>query len=200
MRRQRLAIEARGVDVERAGRAHRAHQRHHARLPCGVKHRLVRLGLDLAEAVHAAHVVHAVHDGAPGVFGNPVPIIESRVTSSASCCLAPALGAVRAHRQHEEARLGGRIPHADFGVLRQRDAEIGQHAARVLHGARAIGRGLVPDRRQAEHFPRVTGAQRAHDHVVTLRRVLDRDQMIAGARDMAERGDRLAWRPRAAPA
>src|ERR1700694_1481382 len=50
-----------------------------------MKHRLVRLGLNLAEAVHAAHVVHAVHDGAPGVFGNPVPIIESRVTSSASC-------------------------------------------------------------------------------------------------------------------
>src|SRR3954462_4426250 len=50
-----------------------------------MKHRLVRLGLDLAEPVHAAHVVHAVHDGAPGVFGNPVPIMESRVTSSASC-------------------------------------------------------------------------------------------------------------------
>src|ERR1700737_821078 len=58
--------------------------RPHAGLPFGVKHRLVRLGLDLAETIHAAHVVHAVHDGAPGFFGNPVPIIESRVTSSAS--------------------------------------------------------------------------------------------------------------------
>ena len=62
------------------------------------------------------------------------------------------------HRQNEKACLGGRIPDADFGVLRQRDAEIGQHAARVLDRARAIGRGLVPDRRQAEHFPRVAGA------------------------------------------
>src|SRR6195256_902932 len=51
-----------------------------------MKHRLVRLDLDLAEAVHAAHVVHAIHDGAFGVFGKPVPIMESRVTKSASCC------------------------------------------------------------------------------------------------------------------
>src|SRR5436190_19727741 len=50
-----------------------------------MEHRLVRLCLDRAETIHAAHVVHAVHDGAPGVFGNPVPIIESRVTSSANC-------------------------------------------------------------------------------------------------------------------
>ena len=155
--------------------------RHHARFPRGVEHRLVRLRLDLAEAVHAAHVVHAVHDGAPGVFGNPVPIIESRVTSSASCSSLQPSVPFGPHRQHEEARLGGRIPHADLGVLRQRDAEIGEHAARVLHGARAIRRGLVPDRRQAEHFPRVAGAERAHDHVVALRRVLDRHQMIAGA-------------------
>ena len=76
--RQRLAIVARGVDVEGAGRAHRAHHRQHAAFPFGVEHRLVRLGLDLAEAVHAAHVVHAVHDGAPGVLGKPVPIMELR--------------------------------------------------------------------------------------------------------------------------
>ncbi len=61
-----------------------------------MEHRLVRLGLDLAEPVHAAHVVDAVHDGAPGVFGNPVPIIESRVTSSASCSsLQPSVPAGR---------------------------------------------------------------------------------------------------------
>src|ERR1700750_366978 len=50
-----------------------------------MEHRFIRLGLDLAEAVHAAHVVDAVHDGAPGVFGKPVPIMLSRVTISASC-------------------------------------------------------------------------------------------------------------------
>src|ERR1700720_3745010 len=86
MRRQRLAIEARGIDVECAGRTHRTHHRQYPRFPFAVKHRLVRLRLDLAETIHAAHVVHAIHDGAPGVLGNPVPIMESRVTSSASCC------------------------------------------------------------------------------------------------------------------
>ena len=37
--------------------------RHHAAFPFFMKNRLVRLGLNLAEAVHAAHVVHAVQDG-----------------------------------------------------------------------------------------------------------------------------------------
>src|SRR5437868_10137731 len=61
-----------------------------------MKHRLVWLHLDLAEAIHAAHVVHAVHDGAPGVFGKPVPIMESRVTSSASwSSLQPSVPAGR---------------------------------------------------------------------------------------------------------
>ncbi len=157
-----------------------------------MKHRLVRLRLDLAEAVHAAHVVHAVHDGAPGVLGNPVPIMESRVTISAKLRFAPAFGAFGPHRQHQKARLGGRIPDPDLGFLRQADAEIGEHAARILDGAGTIGRGLVPDRRQPQHFPGVTGAQRADDHVVPLRRVLDRDQMIADPADMAERADGLA--------
>src|ERR1700680_5007629 len=65
---------------------HGTAHRQDATFPLGVKHRLVRLGFDLAEAVHAAHVMNAIHDGAPGVLGKPVPIIESRVTSSASCC------------------------------------------------------------------------------------------------------------------
>src|SRR6201991_5036597 len=49
-----------------------------------MKHRLRRFSLRLAETVHAAHVMHAVHDGAPGSLGKPVPIMESRVTRSAS--------------------------------------------------------------------------------------------------------------------
>src|SRR5262249_44616346 len=53
--------------------------------------------VDLAEAVHAAHVVHAVHRAAsPGARGSPVPIIESRVTSSASrSSLRPSVPAGR---------------------------------------------------------------------------------------------------------
>ncbi len=117
--------------------------------------------------------------------------MESRVTSSASCSsLQPSVpsGRIGSTRKRVSAV---EIPDPDFDVLRQRDAEIGEHAARVLHRARAIGRGLVPDRRQAQHFPGVAGAQRAHDHVVPLRRVLDHDEMVADAADMAERADRL---------
>ncbi len=115
--------------------------------------------------------------------------MELRVTSAASrSSLQPSVPA-GPHRQDDEAGLGGRVPDPDGGVLRQRDAEVGEHAARIADGARAIGRGLVPDRRQAEHFPGVTGAQRAHDDVVGLRRVLDRDEMIADAAHMAELGD-----------
>src|ERR1700722_8362403 len=85
MWRQGLAVKAGRVDVVGAGSAHRANHREHAAFPFLVKGRLIRLSLDLAEAVHAAHVVHAVHDGDPGVLGKPVPIMESRVTSSTSC-------------------------------------------------------------------------------------------------------------------
>src|SRR4051812_36535063 len=76
---QHLAIEAGGIDVERALRAHSAYHGKHTAFPLLVEYRLVGLGLDLAETVHAAHVVYAVHEGAPGTFGNPVPIMESRV-------------------------------------------------------------------------------------------------------------------------
>src|ERR1700676_899099 len=86
MRRQRLAIEARGIDVECAGRTHRTHHRQYPRFPFAVKHRLILLRLDLAETIYAAHVVHAIHDGAPAVLGTRAPIMESPVTSSASCC------------------------------------------------------------------------------------------------------------------
>jgi hypothetical protein len=41
--------------------AYRAAHRQHAPLPAMMENRLVRLGLDLAETVHAAHIVNAVH-------------------------------------------------------------------------------------------------------------------------------------------
>ena len=65
-----------------------------------------------------------------------------------------------------------------------------KHAARVFHRPGAIGRGLVPDRRQPEHRPRITGAQRAHDHVVECRGVLDGDDVLALTPGIAEFGDR----------
>src|ERR671936_860126 len=81
---QPLLREARGIDRPRSGIAHRALHREDAPLPGSVKHRLVRLGIDLAEAVHAAHVVNAVHQAtSSGRLGSPVPIMASRVMSCA---------------------------------------------------------------------------------------------------------------------
>src|SRR5262249_23989204 len=98
--RQHLAREARHVDVPRAGRAHGAVHRHHAAFPAGMEHRLVLLRLDLAEAVHAAPLVHTVHGAAPcGNWASPVPILESRVTRSASrSSLQPSVPAGRIGR------------------------------------------------------------------------------------------------------
>src|SRR5581483_7986371 len=56
-----LAGEARLVDVPAARHAHGEGQGEGALLPFGMKHRLVRLRLDRAEAMHAAHVLRAVH-------------------------------------------------------------------------------------------------------------------------------------------
>src|SRR5215469_1621138 len=64
---------------------HRPTERERAGLPLFVKHGLVLLRLDFAETVHAAHVVDAIHHTtSPGCFGNPVPIMQSRVTRLAS--------------------------------------------------------------------------------------------------------------------
>ena len=100
MRRQRLAGEPADVDVPQAEIAHGAVHGENAAFPRRVEHRLVRLGLDLAEAVHAAHVVDAVHGAAPlgasGVRARPVPIMASRVTRVASLSsLQPSVPAGR---------------------------------------------------------------------------------------------------------
>ena len=70
-----LAGEARGVDVPFAGGTERDRQREDPPLPVRVERGLVDLGDDRAEAVRAVH----------GAVASPVPIIESRVTSVASC-------------------------------------------------------------------------------------------------------------------
>ena len=128
----------------------------------------------------------------PAPLAMPVPTMLSRVTNSASrSSLQPSVPA-RAHRQYEKPCFRRRIPDADFGIARQGDAEFGQHAFRVDHRARAIGRRFVPDRRQSQHLPGIAGAQRADDHVMRLRRVLQGDQMRPDRADIAERIGRLA--------
>src|SRR5450432_1315389 len=90
-------------------------------MKCG----LILLLLDFAEAIHAAHVVDAVHDGASGVLANPVPIIESRVTSSASCCsLQPSLcsGRIGSTRKRVSAVESQTLTSVSFGRLTPKSA------------------------------------------------------------------------------
>src|ERR1700730_9477481 len=96
VRRQRFAGVPADIDVPQAEIAHGAVHGEDTAFPRRVEHRLIRLGLDLAETVHAAHVMDAVHGAAPGAWARPVPIIESRVTRVASfSSLQPAVPAGR---------------------------------------------------------------------------------------------------------
>src|SRR6185437_1291382 len=98
--REALAREALRVDVHAAVRAHGAHHGHYAAFPFVMERRLVLFDLDSAEAVHATHVMYAIHFVfSSGAFGTPVPIMESRVTISASCSsLQPSVPAGRIGR------------------------------------------------------------------------------------------------------
>ena len=124
-----------------------------------------------------------------GAARRPAPIIASRVTSSASAASVEPLAAGGAHRHHQVAQLGGRVPDPDAGRVGQGHAELGQHPARVDDGARAVGRRLVPDRRQAEHAPGIAGAQGADDEVVLGGGVEHRAHVLALPPAVAERGD-----------
>jgi len=79
------------VDVHVADATYRKEHRKDPPLPFGVKRRLLGRMQNSAEAVHPAKIVDTVHQslqGYPvclGAFGNPVPVIESRVMSSINC-------------------------------------------------------------------------------------------------------------------
>src|SRR3954467_11626048 len=93
---QRLARVATDIDVPRAQRA--GAERHPRRPlpPLGMEDRFVLLGAHGAEAHHAAEILRAVHAAPPGARARPVPIIESRVTRSASrASLQPSVPAGR---------------------------------------------------------------------------------------------------------
>src|SRR5262249_59492917 len=91
--------------------------------------------------------------------------------------LGPATRALGPHRQHDVAQVGGRVVYTYLDILRQFDAEVGEHAAWVNDGAGTIGQALVPGRRDAQQHLGVTGAQRAHDDVVHFGCVLDRAEL-----------------------
>src|SRR2546429_8606992 len=118
-----------------------------------MEHRLVRVRPDLAESIHAAHVMHAVHDGAPGVLGNPVPIIESRVTSSASCCsLQPSapLGRIGSTRKRVSAVESHTRISVSCGRVTPKSASTprGSFTARERYGAALYQTGGRPSTSQ----------------------------------------------------
>ena len=80
------------------------------------------------------------------------PASRARLRSSPRC---PA--GARAGPENAPPRSN---PHPDLDVVGQLGAEFGEHAARVGDRARAVRRRLVPDRRQPEYRPGVTGAER----------------------------------------
>ena len=70
--------------------------------------------------------------------------------------------------------------HHDPLLARQLQPELGEHGARLPHGARSVGAGLVPGGRHAQQRGGVAGAQRAHDHVVSRGSVLHNHQLEEG--------------------
>ena len=84
LRRQHFERGASAVDGPQPGGADRALQRMNAPLPRRVEDGLVGFRLDRAEAVHPAHIVDRVAHGLAAGWGRPVPIMQSRVTISAS--------------------------------------------------------------------------------------------------------------------
>src|SRR5437868_6324160 len=139
--RQLLAGKARLIDHPDARVAHRAIKRLRAGLPVGVKNRLILLGLDFAEAVHAAHVMDAVHHTTSLVCrGNPVPIMLSRVTRLASLSsLQPSvpLGRIGSTMKRVSAVESQTRISVSFGSLMPKSSSTprGSFTARERYGA-----------------------------------------------------------------
>src|SRR6185437_1840988 len=96
--REALDHCAPGIDGPKPRETHGAIQCRDAAFPRRMEGRFVRLRLNGAEPMHAAQIVDRVHrvSPTPGVFASLVPIMLSRVTSSASCSsLQPSVPAGR---------------------------------------------------------------------------------------------------------
>ena len=115
-----------------------------------------------------------------GRCGWLTPIMASRDTSREPL-LAPSVCAGRALRQHEIAHVGGGIMHPHRDAVRDLGPELAENRSRFAHHARSVGAALVPVRRQPQEPARVTGAQRADDHIVRIGSVLDHHQLVGSA-------------------
>src|SRR5215469_17353126 len=77
-----------------------------------------------------------------------------------------------------------------------------EHAARINHHPRPIGRRLVPDRWQAKDWPRIAGAQSTDNYVVDLGGVLN-DQhsvtLLARIAELCDGAGRVRQKARPVP-
>src|SRR5665811_2413959 len=148
-----LAYEARHVDIPAARGARGQREREGALLPVGVEHRLVLLRRDRPKAVQAAHVLRAVHFKSFGCFGNPVPIMESRVTSSASF-----------------SSLQPSVPAGRIGMTRYRISAVESHTRISVSFGRLTPKSLSTPRGSATARERSVSYThlRAHETVLDL--------------------------------
>ena len=110
----------------------------------------------------------------PPVHLRATPIIESRVTSAASCSSVMSVSSRGPLRQHQIAKFRGGVPDTEPRWFRAPRCRTPCSTPRgSVTDAGAVRCRLIPDRRQAQGRPRVAGAQRADDDVVDLRGVLD---------------------------
>ncbi len=87
IRGKRFARTAAHVDVPRSGRAHGHRERQRTALPIGMEQLTLRLRNDatVPDLSTKIGVRSIAHGRLPGAGTRPVPIMESRVTSAASC-------------------------------------------------------------------------------------------------------------------
>ena len=149
-----------------------------------VEHRLVRFGLgrDRPEAVHAAEIVAAVHRARappPGDFAFSTPIMAFRVTSVASSAsLQPSVPAAA------PAAPGNAPPRCESQTRTSTSsgsssAELGEHAARVDDGARAVRRRTCTRPAAARAPARGSRSRACRRRGCALRRVLDHHHVLA---------------------
>jgi len=105
--------------------------------------------------------------------GRATPIMQSRVTISASCSYRPVLGACGPHRKDDKAAflVGVLDAHLDLGGDNQ--SELLQHLTRPADQPSTIVGRTVPIRRVAEQRPRITRAESADDHMMQRRRIFE---------------------------
>ena len=168
-RRPAVRVAADRADASRA----RVRQAGHHR-PCAARRRghpapgPAGLGAALAGTTRAASDRGGADHAIPGHQGSQRVLVQSA-----------GAGWARGHDKIAGFRAG--VPDYDLGASGQFQAELGQHRTRLADRPGPVREALVPARGRPEQRRRVARAERADDHVVPLRGVLDRLQPVPAA-------------------